>query len=260
MSASSHGTESRPGNLAAACTAAGLIARRELGAYFSGFSGYLILATHLVVSGLLFTVFAVDHEPRLSQQVLEDFFFNTSGVAMITGILLGVRLVAEERQLKTLVLLRTSPVSERALVWGKFLSALAFFTLTLLLSLYMPALIFLHGKVSLGHILAGYLGLWLLGAACIAITLLASVWSPSQLVAGVVAGALVTLLLVCWKLAQVTEPPLKELFYYAALHNLHFRAFSRGLLNLRDVAYYLAAIALFLELAITSLAAWRWRE
>ena len=122
-----------------------LIARRELAGYFSGLAGYVILAAHLLINGLLFNIFAVGNEPRYSQLVLEEFFYYGSGVAMITAILLGVRLIAEERQLKTLVLLRTSPISEREMVWGKFASALAFFSLTLLLSLYMPALIFVHG-------------------------------------------------------------------------------------------------------------------
>jgi ABC-2 type transport system permease protein len=237
-----------------------IIARRELGAYFASLSGYLILAAHLLVSGLLFNVFAVGDQPKLSQEVLEGFFYFSSGMAIISGLLLSMRLVSEERQLQTLVLLRTAPVTERAVIWGKFLSALAFLALMLVLSLYMPALIFLHGKVSLLQILTGYLGLLLLGSACIAIGLLASVWSASQLIAGVVGGALVTLLVVVWMLARISEEPLKGLFSYLALHNLHFHTFSTGTLHLRDVVYYAAVIGLFLEGAARSLEAWRWRE
>jgi gliding motility-associated transport system permease protein len=240
--------------------AVGLIARRELAAYFASLSGYVILAAHLLVSGLLFNVFAVGSAPRLSQEVLEQFFYFSSGMAMVSGILLAMRLVAEERQLQTLVLLRTAPVSERQVVWGKFLSALAFLGLALLLSLYMPALIFVHGKVSLLQIAVGYLGLLLIGAACIAITLLASVWSATQLMAGVVGGLMVALLVICWMLARVTEEPLKELFVQLALHNVHFRALSTGTLHLRDLAYYLGVIVLFLEASVRSLEAWRWRE
>ena len=236
-----------------------LIARRELAGYFSSISGYIILAAHLLVTGLLFNVYAVGNNPRYSQEVLEAFFFFSSGVTMITAIVLSVRLIAEEKQLKTLVLLRTSPITERQLIWGKFLSAFAFFALTLLLSIYMPALISLNGKVSFSQIMAGYLGLLLLGGACISISLTASVWSNTQLIAGVVAGLLVTLLLVSWMLAKVTEEPLKTLFYYTALHNMHFRTFARGILNLRDVVYYLSLILLFLEISISSLGAWRWR-
>jgi ABC-2 type transport system permease protein len=237
-----------------------LIARRELAAYFATLSGYLILAAHLLISGLLFNVFAVGNQPRLSQEVLEQFFYFSSGMAIVTGILLAMRLVAEERQTHTLVLLRTAPVSERQIVWGKFLSALGFLLLTLVLSGYMPALIFVHGKVSLAQIATGYLGLLLLGGACIAIVLTASVWSPTQLIAGSIGGLLVAVLVVVWMLARVTEEPLKQLFVHLALHNIHFRTFSTGILHVRDLAYYGGLIVVFLELAARSLESWRWRE
>jgi gliding motility-associated transport system permease protein len=237
-----------------------LIARRELAAYFASLSGYVIVAAYLLISGLLFNAFAVGNEPRLSQEVLEQFFYFSSGMAIVSGILLAMRLIAEERQTHTLVLLRTAPVSERQVVWGKFLSATIFLALTLLLSLYMPALIFLHGKVSLLQIATGYLGLLLIGASCISITLLASVWSPTQLIAGVLGGLMVALILICWLLGRVTEEPLKQFFVYVALHNVHFRTFSTGTLHLRDVVYYLGLIVFFLEAATRSLAAWRWRE
>ena len=72
----------------------GLIARREVAAYFASLAGYVILAAHLLVSGLLFNVFAVGERARLSQEVLEQFFYFSSGMAMVTGILLAMRLVA----------------------------------------------------------------------------------------------------------------------------------------------------------------------
>ncbi len=241
-------------------TVIGLIVRRELAGFLSTLSGYLILAAHLLVSGLLFNVFAVGSRPRFSQEVLEQYFYYASGMAMVTGILLGMRLIAEERQLHTLVLLRTAPVTEREIIWGKFLSALLFLGLTFLVSVYLPALIFWRGKVALAQILVGYLGLVLLGGACIAISLLASAWSRTQLMAGALAGLMVTLLLVAWMLAAVSRSPLKELFAYLALHNLHFRTFSSGTLHLRDVVYYLSVTLLFLEAAARSLEAWQWRE
>ncbi len=237
-----------------------LIAGRELRGYFSSFSGYFILASHLLITGLLFNVYAVGKRPKFSQQVLEDFFYFASGMAIITAILLSARLIAEERQTQTLVLLRTAPISEREIIYGKFASALLFFLLTLVLSIYLPALIFVNGKISLGHVLSGYLGLALLGAACIAISLAASSWSSSQLTAGAVAALMVTLLVVAWMAGQISAEPIKSLLGYLALHNQHFRTFSRGILAWRDVIYYLSIVVLFLELAVRSLESWRWRE
>lgn len=237
-----------------------LIARREIQSYFSTYSGYFILAAHLLVTGVLFNVYALGSQAKFSAEVLGDFFYFASGMAIITAILLSIRLIAEERQTQTFVLLHTAPVSEREIILGKFLSALAFFTLTLLVSLYLPAMIFVNGKISLGHILSGYLGLLLLGAACISIALLASSWSSSQLTAGAVAALITILLLVAWMGARISEEPVKGVLYYISLHNLHFRSFSRGLFAWRDVVYYLGLTLFFLECAVRSLESWRWRE
>jgi ABC-2 type transport system permease protein len=237
-----------------------LIARRDLGSYFSTLSGILILSGHLLLTGVLFTARAVGAQPKLSQLVLEDFFYNASGMAMVTGVLLAMRLIAEERQLQTLVLLRTAPLTERQVVWGKFLSAAAFFVIILAASIYLPALIFIHGKVSILQIASGYLGLFLIGSACIAISLLASSWCTTQTMAGAVGGLLVTLLLVQWLVAQVTEEPLKELLNYVALHSQHFPPFGRGVIQAKDLIYYVGLTALALEGAVASLGAWRWRE
>ena len=237
-----------------------LIARRELRSYFATLGGYLILALHLLLSGLFFNAFALGNRAKDSTRVLEDFFFYASGMTMITGVVLAMRLLAEERQLQTLVMLRTAPVTEREIIWGKFLSALGFLALTLAASLYMPALIFVHGKVSLSHIATGYGGLFLLGAACIAIGLLGSAWSHSQLMAGVIGGVITTALLIAWMLGQITEEPLRSFFRMLALHNLHFRTFATGSLHVRDLIYYFSVILFFLEAAVSSLESWRWRE
>jgi ABC-2 type transport system permease protein len=237
-----------------------VIARREFLRYFQGWSGYILLAAYLLITGLLFNAYALGQRPKLSQQVLEDYLYMASGMAMVTGLLLALRLFAEERQGHTLVLLRTAPVSERSVVWGKYLSAVAFLAVTLVLSLYLPALIFVNGKVSLSHIAVGTLGLLLVGAAAAAIGLLASVWSRTQLMAGVLGGAMLTLLLIAWMLARISEPPLKAVLEQVALHNEHFRTFRAGILHVRDLVYYLGVIALFVEGAVQSLESWRWRE
>jgi ABC-2 type transport system permease protein len=237
-----------------------LIARRELQAYFGTYSGYVILAAYLLMSGLLFNIYALGAEPKYSQDVLRDFFFFSSGMALVAAVLLAMRLLAEDRQTQTLVLLQTAPITEREIVWGKFLSALAFFAVMIALSIYMPALIFVHGRVAPLQILTGYLGLLLLGAATIAIALLASAWSGSQLMAGAIGAVMVALLTIAWMLGRITDEPLSGLMSYLALHNLHFRTFSQGTLNLRDVVYYLGVTWFFLECAARSLESRIWRE
>jgi ABC-2 type transport system permease protein len=236
-----------------------LIAGRELGAFFSTWMGYIIVAAALIIDGLLFNSFAVGSSPKLSADVLSDFFYFASGVTVVAGLFLAMRLIAEEKQTGTIVLFNTSPISERQLIYGKFLSAFVFSLLLLLLSLYMPALIFVNGKVSLGHIASGYLMLLLMGGAAIAITLFASVIAPNQLVAGVLGAFLTVALLVFWMLSNVVDSPFKELFSYLALHNLHFTSFAQGIVHTRDIIYYLTVMFFFLECSVRALETRRWR-
>ena len=88
---------------------------------------------------------------------------------MIAGVLLTMRLLAEERQTGTESLLKTAPITETQIVLGKFFGAYFFLMLITLLTMYMPYLIQINGKLSWGHIFAGYLGLACLGASTIAI-------------------------------------------------------------------------------------------
>jgi ABC-2 type transport system permease protein len=236
-----------------------LVAGRELRGFFSTWMGYIICAAALFIDGLLFNAFAVSGQPKFSADVLADFFYFASGIAMVAGVFLAMRLVAEEKQNGTIVLFYTSPITERQMIYGKFLSALAFSLILHALSLYLPALIFINGKVSLGHLASGYLALVLLGSAAIAISLFASTIAPNQLVAGIVGSALVVTLLVLWMVADIVEPPFKQLFGYLAVHNKHFTPFSQGIVHTRDVIYYLSLTVFFLECSVRGLEARRWR-
>ena len=236
-----------------------LIARRELASFFSTWMGYIICAATLFVNGLLFNAFAVGQSPKFSAQVLEDYFYYASGMSMVAGIFLAMRLLAEEKQNGTIVLFFTSPITERQIIYGKFMSALLFSLVLHALSLYLPALIFIHGKVSIGHLASGYVCLVLLGASTIAITLFASTVAPNQLVAAVL-GALITVtLLVLWMLADKVEAPFKDLFSYISIHNKHFSSFSRGIVRVSDLVYYFGVIVFSLECAVRALEARRWR-
>ncbi|MCX6105772.1 MAG: ABC transporter permease [Proteobacteria bacterium] len=236
-----------------------LVAGRELRAYFSTWMGYVICAAALFIEGLLFNAYAVGNQPKVSADVLADYFYFASGMTMVAGVFLAMRLLAEEKQNGTLVLFYTSPISERQIVYGKFLSALCFSLIIQLLSLYMPGLVFMVGKVSLGHLAAGYLMLTLLGACAISISLFASAISPNQLVAGVTGALFLVTFLILWMVADVVSPPLKELFGYLAIHNRHFVPFAQGIVHTRDVIYYGSVVVFFLECSVRALEARRWQ-
>ncbi|MGD8858765.1 MAG: ABC transporter permease [Myxococcales bacterium] len=224
----------------------GLIARRELGAYLRTPSGYMIAAATLLVQGLLFNTRALGMGEKLSSQVLMDFLRDSSGTTTVCAVLLSMRLFAEERQSGTLVLLQTSPVREAQIVLGKFLAAFAVLTAVTLMSLYLPALIFIHGKVSVGHIAGGYLGLLCVGAATLSLGVLGSALSRSQLVAGVLAAVFIFVLFLAWALSRVVDPPLGTLIAHFSLYEKHFFPFMRGLVQLSDLVYYASVVYLAL--------------
>ncbi len=236
-----------------------LIARRELAAYVRTPSGYVIMAAVLLVDGLLFNAFAVGSTAKLSSKVLQDFFYFAAGTTMIASVLVSMKLLAEERAAGTMALLFTSPLREWEIIVGKFLSALLFLSVLTLLTAYMPALIFINGKVSLGHIAAGYFGLLLLGASTLSLGLLGSALARNQLVAGVLGAAFVVALLACWMLARIVDDPIKPVLRYLALFDQHFRPFQRGMLRLSDVVFFVSVVWFSLLAATRVLQNQRWQ-
>jgi ABC-2 type transport system permease protein len=235
-----------------------LIARRELGAYFRSWMGPLIIAAALLIDGLWFYYRGLS-EKQLSAAVLQHFIEGASGVTMIAGLVLAMRLVAEERQSGSLTLLTTSPLRDYELVLGKFLAAFVMMAAITALTAYMPALIFVNGKVSVGHILVGYLGLLLLGSTAIAIGLFGSALGRTQIVALVVGALVLVPLVLLWGLARAVDPPLNTVLSRLAIHHENFRPFMQGILQLDRVAYYLAMTGFFLLAATKVLEARRWR-
>lgn len=236
----------------------GIITRRELGSYFRTPSGYLIAAATLLVQGLLFNTRALGGA-KLSSQVLMDFLRDSSGTTTVAAVLLAMRLFAEERQQGTLVLLYTSPVREVEIVLGKFFSALIVLTIITLLSVYLPALIFVNGKVSVGHIVGGYFGLLCVGAATLALGVLGSAMARNQLMAGVLATVFIFVLFLAWALAKVVDPPFSTLIAHFSLYEMHFFPFMRGLVQLSDIVYYASVVYLALLSATRVVQSQRWQ-
>jgi ABC-2 type transport system permease protein len=236
-----------------------LIARRELAAYLRSMTGYVIAALFLFIDGILFQALAMSGADKLSSQVLAAFFEYSGGMTMFASVFISMRLLAEERQTGTLVLLTSSPVHDWEIILGKFLSAFAFLAMIIVATLYIPALIFVNGKVSFGHMTAGYLGLLLLGSASIAVGTFGSALARTQVLAVIFSGCMMTALVICWLLARVTERPFTDVFQTIALWQKHFPPFQAGQIHLRDVFFYLALTYLGLFAATRVMEARRWR-
>jgi ABC-2 type transport system permease protein len=236
-----------------------LIARREFASYFRSWIGPCLVAGMLLVDGLLYYFYNGLDKKLLSGEVLQQFFYTTSGVTMIASILLTMRVLAEERQTGSLVLLNTSPVKDRDIVIGKFLAAYGVLALATLMSVYMPAWLFVHGKVAIGHIVVGYVGLLLLGAALTAIGVFGSALANSQVVALVISGVLAVVFVLLWAVAKATEPPLNQFLNSLAVHHENFRPFMQGILQPSGVIFYLVFTYAFLFASVKVLEARRWQ-
>ncbi|MCL2823108.1 MAG: ABC transporter permease [Polyangiaceae bacterium] len=236
-----------------------LIASRELKGFLRSPLAYVVIAIMLLVDGLLYYGTSLGGEARVSADVLFNFFYFSSGTTMAAAILLSMRLFAEEKQTGTFTLLNTAPVRETSIVAGKFISAYVLVAGLTLLTVYLPLLIFINGRVSVGHIVVGYLGLLLLGAAATAIGTFGSVLVKSQTVAAVVSAVILVSMLVLWMVAKETDPPINEFLVGLSLHDIRFRPFMQGQLELQNCVYYLAVTFFFLVATTKTLEARRWR-
>ena len=238
--------------------ATSIIYRRELGSYLRSPIGWAIAAVLLLVDGIFFQAWALRGE-QLSQIVLERYFFATSFVMGAMGILLSFRLLAEERQNASIVLLNTSPIRDHEIVLGKFFAALTFLALMLVLSLYMPLLIKVNGKISSAQILVGYIGLLLFGALSLAIGIFASSLTRYQFLALLIATATIIILGNVYQLAGRLAAPVSTVVEQVDIWWIRFQnTFERGVLNLKDVVFYVAMTYFFLLLSVKTLEAKRW--
>jgi ABC-2 type transport system permease protein len=236
-----------------------LIAGRELRAFVRSPLGCIAAAAVLLIDGMWFMTQGLGKGAKLSAQVLFQFFYPATGTTAVVAIVLSMRLIALEREKNTLVLINTSPVREIELVLGKFLALFGFLVAVNVLSVYMPVLVYVNGRISPGHIVVGYAGILLLGAAVAAIGVFASSLARTQVIAVIVAAVLTGVLYLVYLVAQVTDPPLNTFANGLALHHERQKGFMNGVLQLENVVFYLAVTYFFLLAAIKTLEARRWR-
>ena len=236
-----------------------LIAKRDFAAYLNTFWGWSILAMALAVDGALFNVFGMGKTAKLSAEILQQFFYLTGGILLIVAIPVTMRLFAEERQTGTMVILETSPLSDRQLVLGKYLSGMLFVTAFCVCTFYLPSFIFVNGKVGWPEIGVGYLGLLLMGSAGVSIGTWASAVSRNQIFSAVLGAVVVSFFVICWMLAQRVDSPFKDIISYLAFFDQQFQPFQQGRLNTDAVVFFGSITFGFLLMATQSLCARRWR-
>jgi ABC-2 type transport system permease protein len=231
-----------------------IIARRELYAYFVSPIAYLVAAAFLLLSGLFYIVGVA----RWQDATLEPMFGSLSIVLIFTAPVLTMRLLSREQDQGTIELLLTAPVRDWEVVAGKFLASLIYYAGTLALTgLYIPALV-LYGNPDLGTIGSGYLGLGLLGAALLALGVFSSSLTGNQIVAAVIGVVASVGLWLLDLLGSILGGSAQQLISYLTPSG-HYYNLIDGIVDTRDLVYYLSATFLFLFLASRVLETRRWR-
>jgi ABC-2 type transport system permease protein len=230
------------------------IARRELGSYFGSPLAYVVTAAFLIICGFFFYLNILYSRSATIEPVVQTVLT----ILLLISPVLSMRLLAEEQRTGTLELLLTAPVRDYEVVLGKYVAGLAFVGVMLLATLLYPALLFALGSPDKGAVLGGFLAMLLFAAAATAIGLFASSLSQNQIVSAVVAFAIMIVLWVFDGLSGTFSGKAGEVISYLGLYS-HSSDLTKGVIDTRDVVYYLSLVAIPLFLTTRTLEARRWR-
>lgn len=231
------------------------IARKEFRSYFQSTIAYIFITLFLVLSQwIYFSGFYV-----MNQATLRDFFDLVPLVFLFFVPAVTMRMWAEEQKLGTAEILLTFPVRERDAVLGKFLASFTFVSLSILLTIPLAITVAALGDPDNGAMIGGYLGCLLLGGAYIAIGLWVSSMTQNQIVAFLISLILCFLLYIAGSGLVLGSVPRWLVPFFANLSlGYHFDSITRGVIDSRDIIYYLSIIGFFLFLNVRVIESRRW--
>jgi ABC-2 type transport system permease protein len=236
-----------------------VIYQREIAAYFSSPVSYLIAAAFLLFTGLSFNqdlAFAITVRPvdpaLIPRQLTQLLVF--------IAPLLTMRLLAEENREGTLELLLTSPASDFSIVLGKFLAAWTYYTFLLALTLLYQLILVRVSFPDLAHTLGAYVGIWLYGGATLAVGLVFSALTESQILAAFLGMVVLLLLYFAESIGQiVSNIDLAEIIFNLTLQGHFVPSFAEGVIRGEDIVYYAGLIVVMLYIAVRLVESRRWR-
>lgn len=239
--------------------------KKEIRYFFSSLIGPIVLVLFLLINSLFIWVYAPNEYmniPKSGFASLEPLFALAPWMYLILVPAMTMRAFAEEKSAGTMELLLTKPLTEAQIIWGKFSAYTALLTLTLLptLTYYFTIKHYSVSGIDEGATWGSYLGLWLLGLCFISIGLFSSVITKNQIV------ALLLSLLLCLTfffgftlIANASgADSAVGLFIQQMGIEEHYYSISRGLIDTRDLVYYVSLITLFSLLTKVALASRKW--
>lgn len=230
-----------------------VIAKRELRGYFDAPVAYIVIVAFLAIAGWmffspLFLIGRADMRPFFQPSP-----FSPSMLLVIIAPAITMRLVAEERKTGTIEMLTTLPITDTEVILGKFLGAAGLLTVALGATFVLyPTMISFIGELDWGPVLTGYLGMGLFSMALLAIGLFMSTLTNNQIVAFIVGFVVCAALYFINYLQFFLPAGLAGVFEYISV-SYHLDNLARGVIDTRDVLYYLTLIGGGLFLAVQSL-------
>jgi ABC-2 type transport system permease protein len=230
-----------------------VISKREIRTYFNSPVAYIVITVFTLVFGFFFfnNLFVE------KQADMRAFFSLAPLMFCFFAPAVTMRLLAEEKGSGTIELLITMPVRDWEVVLGKFLAAMALLCTTLGLTLAFAITVAKLGPLDKGPAVAGYVGLLLMGGSYIAIGVMASSFARNQVVALIIAFGICFALFLFGKVLPFVPDNLKPIVSFLST-DTHFENVARGVIDSRDVIYYLSVVVVTLLIATTSLASRKW--
>jgi ABC-2 type transport system permease protein len=249
------------------------ICRRELYAYFVSPIAWVLLTIFAFLSGLFTYILSASFvrtslEAQMSgqsfpmnvnEQVIAPLFSNMAVVGLFLIPLISMRLFAEEKRQGTIELLVTSPVHDLEIIIGKWLSAVLMYGALLVVLLADYSFLFIYGNPDWKPVATGFLGILLQGGCLLAFGTFISTLTRNQIVAGAVGFALALVLWILnWTTSFGNSDTIQVLNYLSIVS--HMDGFSRGVIDTKDLVYYVSMIFFGLFLTSRSLESLRWRS
>lgn len=232
----------------------GAIIKRELYSYFCSPVAYVVMAIFLFFSGLFFSMVCLMGDTSNLTYVFNNMFL----VIVLLTPMMCMRLLSDEKRLRTDQALLTSPVSILGIVMGKFFSACILYLVCLAIYVIFGFVLSFFVTPQWPVILCNFLGLFILGCALIAIDLFLSSLTESQMIAAISGFAVGLLVYLLDNIASAIPVEFLEKAVKSMSFLSHYQNFTVGLLSIADLVFFLSVIALFIFLTVRVIEKKRW--
>jgi ABC-2 type transport system permease protein len=245
-----------------------LVARREFRAYWTSPVAYVVLAVFLVLAGIFYfsqlSQFVAlssrggGQGVDVNQQLIRPYLYSVSVMILFILPLVSMRLISEEKRQGTLEILLTTPAPDWAVVVGKYLASVALLGVMVAGSMVHVSILYAFGHPEWGPVWTGFLGLFLTGAAYLALGLFLSALTQNQVVSAAAAFSLFLALWLMHSLGAAASGTLSRVLTYVSFAG-HFDNFGRGVLDTSDVIFFLTLTGAGVFLAVQAVTATRWK-